>query len=107
MVAKLKRDGFVAVVLTNDYGRGFSSSLAKAMRMQAMFDPVIVASLDNMEDGLGLDGLTDYLWDTYRWDGNIDDLDVVWVREGRQFVLDEYDGAEGLLFRDEQEWIEA
>ena len=107
MVAKLKRDGFVAVVLTNDYGRGFSSWLDREYRMQAMFDPVVVASLENMENGLGTDALTDYLWDTYRWGGKLDDLGVEWIREGREFVVDEYDGAEGLRFRDEQEWIAA
>jgi hypothetical protein len=103
----LKREGFVAVVLTNDYGRGFSSGLDRAQRMQAMFDPVVAASLENMENGLGTDALTDYLWETYRWDGNMDDLGVEWIREGREFIVDEYDGSEGLLFRDEQAWIAA
>jgi hypothetical protein len=107
MVEKLKRDGFVAVVLTNDYGRGFSSGLDRAQRVQAMFDPVVAASLENMENGLDTDDLTDYLWNNYRWGGNLDDLGVEWIREGREFVVDEYDGAEGLRFRDEQEWIAA
>ena len=105
MVAKLKREGFVAVVLTCEYGGGYSTWVDYEQSLAALFDPVVVAAVDNMEDGLGTEGLTDYLWQTYRWDGRIENLSVEWVREGRPFIVNEYDGMESLQFLDETNWI--
>ena len=103
-VQKLVREGFVAVVVHGDYGRGFYSSIGKEA---ALFDPVVVRSLENMEDGLGTEALEEYLWKTYHWDGNIGRLEVEWVRQGRAFIVQEYDGFEHLQFRDETEWLSA
>ena len=103
-VQKLVREGFVAVVIHGDYGRGFYSNIYKEA---ALFDPVVVRSLENMEDGLGTEGLEEYLWETYRWDGNIERLEVEWVRQGRAFIVDDYDGFEHLQFRDEAQWLSA
>ncbi len=107
MVAKLKREGFVAVVLTNDYGQGYTTWMLDCQRERAMFDPVVVRSVLNMEDGLGTEGLEDYLWEVYRWDGRIENLSVAWLREGSVFVIQEYDGKESLRIRSEVTWMTA
>ena len=39
------------------------------------------------------------------YSGGVADLHVAWVEEGRRFIVEEYDGAESLLFEDKIDWI--
>ena len=40
--------------------------------------------------------------------GGLDNAVVQWVDEGTEFFIDEYDGAESIIFRDDEEvWIKA
>ena len=35
------------------------------------------------------------------------DLVVVWIDEGEEFIINEYDGYEGIQFKNETKWITA
>ena len=39
--------------------------------------------------------------------GGIEDLEVQWVPEGTEFLIDEYDGAESIVYKEHSNWIKA
>jgi hypothetical protein len=43
--------------------------------------------------------------DTYL--GGADGLYVRWVQEGKEFIIDEYDGAESLTLKENFTWVKA
>ncbi len=51
----------------------------------------------------------EYVEKTYPdvYTGGVDELSVVWVVEGTQFYIEEYDGRESLMFKDTIDWISA
>jgi hypothetical protein len=94
---KVVRDGKVAVLISPGYGAGWSSWSSKEL----LFDPKIVAMV---EAGVNP---AEYCEETYGGYFNADDLTVVWVDQGREFIVEEYDGFESLVFKDEVKWITA
>jgi len=97
------RDGRVAVVYSPGYGAGWSTWNTGLPDM--IFDPGLV--------DLVLEGNKEKIlaYVMLRWsDANIlgvDDLVVEWIPEGVDFVINEYDGAETLVFKDMMKWIRA
>jgi hypothetical protein len=100
---KTIKDGQVAVVYSPRYGAGWSTW--NPGRFEMVFDPGLV---DLVESG-DKEKILAYV--TLRWgDANIlgvDDLEVEWIAEGTEFVIDEYDGAETIVLRDHMKWITA
>jgi len=41
------------------------------------------------------------------YSGGVQDLVVVWVPEGKEFIIEEYDGSESLMLKEEYNWITA
>ncbi len=39
--------------------------------------------------------------------GGVQDLIVVWVPEGEEFIIEEYDGSESLMLKTDYNWIKA
>ena len=39
--------------------------------------------------------------------GGVQDLRVFWVPEGSEFIIEEYDGSESLVLKEEYDWIKA
>jgi hypothetical protein len=37
----------------------------------------------------------------------VDDLAVEWIPEGADFIINEYDGAETIVLKDQMKWIKA
>jgi hypothetical protein len=100
---RIIRDGRVAVVYSPGYGAGWSTWNNDVPGM--IFDPGLV--------DLVLEGNKEKIlaYVMLRWsDANIlgvDDLAVEWIPEGVDFVINEYDGAETLVFKDRMKWITA
>jgi hypothetical protein len=42
--------------------------------------------------------------DEYFYDGGAGDLEIVWMDEGTQFEIHEYDGSESIRYRDDKYW---
>lgn len=36
--------------------------------------------------------------------GGAEDVEIVWLEQGTEFIIDEYDGAEGLQLKDDTKW---
>jgi hypothetical protein len=99
---KVIRDGKVAVLISYGFGSGFHSYGAPD---EAIFDPKLVGLVES-ED---YDGANEYVKNTYPgvYTGGVDDLVVVWVDEGEDFIINEYDGSETIQLKNETQWITA
>jgi hypothetical protein len=94
----------VAVLVSCGFGAGWSSW---GMPEEALFDPVIVDFVE--ENKTNTEEFSEYLEKKYSevFTGGAGDLIVVWVPEGKEFRIDEYDGAESLVLKDNESWITA
>lgn len=99
---KVIRDGKVAVLISYGYGSGFHSYGAP---IEAIFDPKLVELVESEN----FDGAEEYVMNTYPdvYTGGVGDLVVVWVDEGEDFIINEYDGSEGIQLKNKTEWITA
>ncbi len=94
----------VAVLVSAGYGAGWSSW---GMPDEALFDPIIVDFVEN--DKVNTKEFEEYMEKEYEgtYLGGADGLYVRWVQEGKEFLIDEYDGAESLTLKDNFTWIKA
>jgi hypothetical protein len=99
---KVIRDGKVAVLISYGFGAGFYTWGAP---LEAIFDPKLIELVES-ED---FDGAVKYVETTYPdvYTGGVEDLEVVWVDEGEEFTIEEYDGNESIQFKNETQWITA
>lgn len=98
---KYVRDGRVALLVSRGYGAGWYSWNEEYE--QLLYDPVIV---DMLLRGVDKCDIIQYCDKEYpeAYTGGVRDLEVVWVDEGEQFRIEEYDGAESIVFSDEVKW---
>jgi len=98
---KVVRDGKVAVVYSPGFGAGWYTWNKEYPEI--LFDPTIVKYLEDEDD----DALRSYIGlkfpDIYV--SNYNDLTVAWVPEGTAFRIDEYDGNESIVTKDEDDWF--
>jgi hypothetical protein len=101
---KVVRDGKVAVLVSPGYGAGWYSWYGIE---EMLFDPKIVAMLENPDDDEDVDTIIEYCREKYGESGydGASDLTICWVPEGRRFVIDEYDGYENIRFEENIRWI--
>ena len=103
ILRKLVQDGNVAVLFSPEYGSGWYSW--NTSYPEILFDPAMVKLvLENKKEELRVFVELKYP-DIFK--GGLDDLEVEWVPEGRQFRIAEYDGKEWIEYDDEVEWITA
>ena len=99
---KVIKDGKVAVLISYGFGSGFHTYGAP---LEAIFDPKLVELVES-ED---FDGAEEYVMNTYPgiYTSGVGDLIVVWVNEGEEFIINEYDGSESIQLKSKTEWITA
>lgn len=97
---KVVRDGKVAVIYGPDYGGGWYSWYGYD---QMLFDPTIVAMLE--KDDVDWDAIQKYAKRMY--DCPVPALEIVWVPEGAEFIIHEYDGSEQIWLKDKLKWLKA
>jgi len=53
------------------------------------------------------DGAEEYVTNTYPdvYTGGVRDLVVVWIDEGEDFIINEYDGSESIQLKSKTQWI--
>lgn len=98
---KLVRDGRVAVLYSPDYGSGWYTWNADTPEI--LFDPAIIKLLEEEK----FDELKTYVTLKYpnMYTGGLYELQVAWVPEGKQFRINEYDGAESIELYDNADWF--
>jgi hypothetical protein len=98
---KVVKDGKVAVLYSPGFGAGWYSW--NASHPEILFDPNIVKFVEKEE------------WDKCRayvelkypdiYYGGLEDLEVVWLKEGTQFIINEYDGNESIQINESTDWL--
>ena len=114
---KYIRDGKVAVLISPGFGSGWSTWNLNYPQM--LFDPVIVELLLNCKEGeeaFVTDQIEAHVEANYP-DAcilglkddilGLKDLKVQWVPVGTEFIVDEYDGSEWIVFKHLMPWIKA
>jgi hypothetical protein len=106
MSNKVIRDGKVAVLYSPDFGAGWSTW--NTLLPELLFDPIIVDFVLNKPENW-LQGIEAYCELVYpgSYTGGASDLEVMWIPAGSQFLVEEYDGSESVVLKDEMKWIVA
>jgi hypothetical protein len=103
-VEKVIRDGLVAVVFSPGHGAGWWT-WNRALP-EIIFDPNIVHYVE-LEDWDSLRAYMELKYpDVYMSEYSLD-LAIMWLPEGTEFKIDEYDGAETIILRKRVEWLMA
>jgi len=100
---KLSQDGKVAVLYSIGFGAGWYTWNQEYPEI--LFDPAIVRFVEKEQ----LDELKTYLTLKYPdiYTGGLDSLRVEWIPEGTLFKVVEYDGAESIELKENDDWIVA
>ena len=92
---KVVVDGNVKVLYSPGYGAGF---LTWGAPVEAIFDPKLIQLVEdnNFSEAIS------YVEKTYpnTYTGGVEDLRVALIPEGSRFIIDEYDGSEGIQLLD-------
>jgi hypothetical protein len=99
-VNKLIRNGRVAVLYSPDHGAGWFSWNTRYPEI--LFDPALVELVEQEK----WDELQAFVTLKYPdiYAGGLRDLQIEWIPEGTQFIVNEYDGNESIQTRDSTDW---
>lgn len=99
---KVIKDGKVGVLVSPGFGAGFSTWGAP---IEAIFNPTLIELVQQEKVQEAIDFVEKTWEDVYT--GGVQDLVVVWVPEGSEFIIEEYDGSESLMLKTDYNWIKA
>jgi len=99
---KVIKDGKVGVLVSPGFGAGFSTWGAP---IEAIFNPTLIELVQQEKVQEAIDFVEKTWEDVYT--GGVQDLVVVWVPEGKEFIIEEYDGSESLMLKEDYNWIKA
>ena len=106
-IKKMIKDGQVAVLISPEYGAGWSTwNRGGEDSEQMLFSPELATAVLAGAKPHELRTLAKHLFPA-EYEGGAGDLVVEWVPVGTKFRVHEYDGFESLELRDEIEWITA
>lgn len=96
-------NGLVAVLYSPGFGAGWYTWHNVA---ELLFDPKVV---DMVMEKTSTETIELYCKTVYgdNYYGGASDLEVVWIPQGYEFIIDDYDGAETIKLKDELGWITA
>lgn len=103
---KYIKDNHVAVLISSGFGAGWSTWNYDYDEL--VFDHVIV-QLVLEQDIHWKSKILSYCETKYPdgYFGGLDDLEVVWVPQGKKFRITEYDGSESIQFEEDIVWTTA
>ena len=99
---KVIKDGKVGVLVSPGFGAGF---LTWGAPIEAIFNPTLIELVQQEKVQEAIDFVEKTWEDVYT--GGVQDLVVVWVPEGAEFIIEEYDGSESLMLKTDYDWIKA
>jgi hypothetical protein len=99
---KVIRNGLVGVLVSPGFGAGFYTWGAP---LEAIFNPTLIDLIENEKIQEAIDFVEKTWEDLYT--GGVRNMRVVWIEEGTEFTIEEYDGSEKIVFKETIEWITA
>lgn len=128
---RLMRDGMVAVVIARGYGGGWSANCFREEQELRAFDPELAGMIAHYDEVIRREDMAGNranvevfealkisktrMWardhfgrDSYEAERGVKtNLTVVWVPEGEEFIIEEYDGAESVRLKNLTPWLKA
>ena len=112
-MSRYEKDGKVAVLISTDYGAGWSTWADDDEKLLLLFDPAIVEILlehegddDKEEMKTKIENI--FTLKSYKsYTGGVRDLEIVWVPRGTAFQVRQYDGSESIILKENDDWIVA
>lgn len=102
---KVIRDGKVAVLYSPGFGAGWYTW--NYSFPECVFDPEIVEMIENEVDWQVIAGFASKKYGEDFYEGGASDLRIAWIKQGNQFIINEYDGSESLHISDTMNWLTA
>ena len=102
---KTIRDGKVAVLYSPGFGAGWSSW--NSTFPECVFDPEIVQMLEKETDAYEIAQFAESKYGDEFYPGGAEDLRIMWLPEGTEFIINEYDGSESIQLKTEINWTVA
>lgn len=102
---KIIRDGQVAVLYSPGFGAGWSTW--NPTFPECIFDPEIVRMIENETDRYEIVRFVEQKYGDEFYAGGVEDLIIVYLPEGTEFVINEYDGSESVHLKEHMTWMVA
>ena len=99
---KVIRDGLVAVLYSPGFGAGWSTW--NYQFPECLYDPEIVEMVEKEVDQHEIAQFAEKKYGEEFYAGGADDLRIVWLTEGTEFIINEYDGSESMQLKNEMYW---
>ena len=97
-------DGKVAVLYSPGFGAGWYSWHSV---QELLFDPKVIDMVLEKTSAETIELYCQEVYGTKSYYGGAEDLEVMWVPTGTQFIIDEYDGSETVTVKDKVNWVTA
>jgi len=104
-VEKLEKDGKVAVLISPDFGAGWSTWADDEHKLFMLFDSNLVNLVLDKKYDEAVKLVKERNKNIYT--GGIREIEVVWVDKGTQFRVTEYDGYESIEYSHDSYWVQA
>jgi hypothetical protein len=102
---KVVRDGKVAVLTSPSHGAGWYSWHNVP---ELVFDPAIVNMVDKGADYMEIIQYCEKQFPSIaHCYAGAEELTIIWIQEGREFVINEYGGLEIVEFKEDMTWLVA
>lgn len=96
---KVERNGLVAVVYSPTYGAGWHSWHGID---ELLFDPGLVEMVESNTDGDKIEAYCREKYKRSKWCYmSCDGLEIAWLPKDSEFFIQEYDGSESIVMRDD------
>jgi len=102
---KLIRDGKVAVLYSPGFGAGWYTWNYNFP--ECIFDREIVGMVEKEVDYRDIAQFAESKYGEEFFSGGADDLRIMWLPEGTEFIINEYDGSESIQIKEEIGWMVA
>ena len=102
---KIVHNGLVAVLYSPGFGAGWSTW--NNTFPQCLFDPDIVRMVEKEDDPHQIESFAESKYGEDFYGGGAEDLRILWLPEGTEFIVNEYDGSESIQTKENIGWIKA
>lgn len=102
---KVIRDGMVAVLYSPGFGAGWYTW--NYDNLECLFDPEIVEMLEKEVHPDDIESFAEKKYGEDFYAGGTDDLRIMWLKQGTEFVVHEFDGSESIQVKEDMGWIQA
>jgi hypothetical protein len=101
MLNKVVRDGKVAIIISPDFGAGWSTWIdVEGIET----DPGLVELIERSAEPDEIATYCKNTWGVKFYYGGAADLKIEWLPEGTEYIINEYDGAESIELKKDIKW---